>query len=386
MSRLPGVTRNGHKQFLVALNQGKASWEEWKEWIEEVNDSLPDFESLADVFNDLPPLAPPLIDGELREGHKMLLAGPSKAGKSYLLLQLAIAIAEGRQWLGWRCRQGRVLYINLELDRASCLHRLKHLYNALNLTPDHIQNIDLWNLRGRAVPMDKLAPKLIRRAMKQHYTAIIIDPVYKVITGDENAADKMSFFWNQFDRLCTELGAAVICCHHHSKGAQGAKNSWDRSSGSGVFSRDPDALLDLIELDVSDDLRAQVTNRAVCDMLSGEMDRADPNWRATMSQDDTQIAVKLAVEARRILGPESGIDDEIAKLRERIEHQTGWRMEGTLREFAPFPPRNIWFQHPIHRVDTDGLLVDAKADGEDPPWKRTKTDKNRVSEIRCRIK
>ena len=52
-------------------------------------------------------------------------------------------------------------------------------------------------------------------------------------------------FCNQFDKVCTELGCAVIYCHHHSKGGQGGKKSMDRASGSGVFARDPDALLDL---------------------------------------------------------------------------------------------------------------------------------------------
>ena len=31
LSRLPGATRNGHKQFLVGTNTGKASWSEWRE-------------------------------------------------------------------------------------------------------------------------------------------------------------------------------------------------------------------------------------------------------------------------------------------------------------------------------------------------------------------
>ena len=56
----------------------------------------------------------------------------------------------------------------------------------------------------------------------------------------------------------------MIYCHHHSKGSQGNKRSMDRASGSGVFARDPDALLDLIELDLSDDLLKQQENNAVC--------------------------------------------------------------------------------------------------------------------------
>ena len=190
---------------------------------------------MREVWDDLPELAPPLISGVLRQGHKMLLAGPSKAGKSYALIELCCAIAEGRPWLGFPCAQGRVLYVNLELDRASCLHRFKDVYTTLNWAPNGLKNIDVWNLRGRSIPMDKLAPKLIRRASKKKYIAVVIDPIYKVITGDENSADQMAHFCNQFDKVCTELGCSVIYCHHHSKGSQGSKRSMDRASGSGVF-------------------------------------------------------------------------------------------------------------------------------------------------------
>ena len=81
-----------------------------------------------------------------------------------------------------------MLYVNLELDRASCLHRFKDVYMRLNWPAASLHNIDIWNLRGNAVPMDQLAPKLIRRAAQKNYLAVIIDPIYKVITGDENSA------------------------------------------------------------------------------------------------------------------------------------------------------------------------------------------------------
>ena len=204
----------------------------------------------------------------------MLVAGPSKAGKSYALIELCCAIAEGMRWLGFRCAQGKVLYVNLELDRASCLHRFRDVYEALGWQSRNLRNIDVWNLRGRSIPMDKLAPKLIRRAMKRDYIAVVIDPIYKVITGDENSADQMANFCNQFDKVCTELGCAVIYCHHHSKGSQGGKRSMDRASGSGVFARDPDALLDLIELPVSEDLRKQEVNNAVCRVCTEALRKA----------------------------------------------------------------------------------------------------------------
>lgn len=323
LSRMPGVIRNGHKQFLIDTNIGKESWQEWKEWIEAVNDDLPDLETVADVWENIPELAPPLIDGILRQGHKMLFVGASKAGKSFLEIELCIAIAEGRSWLGRMCTQGRVLYINLELDRASCLHRFKDVYQALGVPPENLQNIDVWNLRGRSVPMDKLVPKLIRRAAKQNYIAIILDPIYKVITGDENSADQMAHFCNQFDRICTELGCSVIYCHHHSKGVQVGKRSMDRASGSGVFARDPDALLDMIELGLDEDLRASA-----------------------------QVAMELTPE--------------------EAERLTAWRIDGTLREFPKFKPIDMFFNYPVHIMDSRKILTEAKAEGTPKPKKSRK--------------
>ena len=93
LSRMPGIIRNGRKQFLVDTNIGKASWKEWQEWIEGINDDLPEPEPLVDVWDNLPELSPPLIENVLRQGHKMLVAGPSKAGKSYALIELCCAIA-----------------------------------------------------------------------------------------------------------------------------------------------------------------------------------------------------------------------------------------------------------------------------------------------------
>jgi RecA-family ATPase len=372
LSRMPGVTRGGRKQYLVDTRIGKGSWKEWQEWIEGVNDDLPNPESIADVWDELPELSPPLIDGVLRQGHKLLLAGPSKAGKSYALTALCCAIAEGRKWLRWPCAKGRVLYVNLELDRASCLHRFRDVYAALGWRPDNLANLDVWNLRGKAVPMDKLAPKLIRRAQKKNYIAVIIDPIYKVITGDENSADQMAAFCNQFDRVCTDLGCAVIYCHHHSKGSQGQKRSMDRASGSGVFARDPDALLDLIELDVTDALRKQEENKAVCAAYAGFLNDRVPDWTDAIPQDDRCAQGPFLAACERLLAPADydAIRNEAMVAQHLLKQRTAWRVEGTLREFPKFEPVNCWFDYPVHHLDQAGSLGDLDAEGQAPPWQK----------------
>jgi hypothetical protein len=262
------------------------------------------------------------------------------------------------------------MYVNLELDRASCLHRFRDVYTALGWAPDNLSNIDIWNLRGKSVPMDKLAPKLIRRAAKKNYIAIIIDPIYKVITGDENSADQMAHFCNQFDKVCTELSCAVIYCHHHSKGTQGQKRSMDRASGSGVFARDPDALMDLIELEVTDDLLKQEINKAICQVCINWLDKYKPDYEP--SQDDmcSQSAMLKICEKQLPPTAYKDMQKDLFNAEKAVRQRTAWRIEGTLREFPKFEPVNLWFDYPVHHVDRIGSLKDVEAEGESPSWRR----------------
>nr|DAZ62510.1 MAG TPA: Regulatory protein repA [Caudoviricetes sp.] len=305
LSRMPGITRNGNRQRLVATNIGRKSWVDWLDYVEGVTDELPDMETLSAYRDAAPELPEELIGGILRRGHKMLISGSSKAGKSFLLMELCVAIAEGREWLSFKCKKGRVLYVNLEIDPASAINRFIKIYEALGIPKNGLDDIVIWNLRGFAVPLDQLVPKLVRRVRDMKLDAIVIDPIYKVITGDENNASEMGAFCNQFDKICAHTGCASIYCHHHSKGSQGMKKAMDRASGSGVFARDPDAQLDIIQLELSDDLENNV----------------------------------------------------------RDGNATAWRLESSLREFPNIKPVNFWFEYPVHRVDITGELERAYAEG-----------------------
>ena len=308
LTRLPGVTRNGRYQRLMMTNVGPNSWYQWISILEETSDGLPEMDTLSkELITNNPPLAPEVIEGVLRKGHKMILSGPSKAGKSFLLIELAVAIAEGKKWLGFSCTRGSVLYINLEIDRPSFIERVKLIYEEMNYPLDHPDNLTVWTLRGKSMPLDQLVPYIIRRCCKRHFDVIIIDPIYKVLTGDENSASDMGYFCNQFDMLCSDLGVSVIYCHHHPKGDMDQRSVQDRASGSGVFARDPDAQLDLTPLDISN------------------------------VKYDTDTAYLMAC--------------------------TAWKMESVLREFASFQPIKLWFAYPIHIADSDvgNLLLGAKA-------------------------
>lgn len=383
LSRLPGVMRNGRPQYMISGPTGLADWQAWVDHVEDLKDDLPDPEPLSAHFDNLPELAPALIDGILRVGHKLAVTGPSKAGKSFALIELAGAIAEGKDWMGMACKQGPVLYVDLELDRVSCLHRFRDVYRAHGWDPANIGKIDIWSLRGKSVPLDRLAPKLIRRAQKRGYLAVIIDPIYKVLTGDENSAEDMAKFCNQFDRIALSLGCAVIYVHHHSKGDQGGKRAIDRASGSGVFGRDPDAVLDLIELSIEKTRRIELDNRLACQSIADFISRVSPSGDETNenARCDAEAYLAAAQAAYPSFGPDLATAVYTARL--RAGRMSGWRVDATLREFAPAESRRIWFDWPIHCDDSFGLLLDAKAAGEEPPWMAQQRAKEEVQKSKA---
>lgn len=308
LSRMPGVDRAGKHQKLIHTGIGIKDYESWIEWAEaNLDNSLPDFTCLADALKDLPEVKEEVISGVLRRGGKLMVAGPSKAGKSFSLIELATALSSGKAWFGNHCRKTKVLYINFELDTISCLHRFYDVSKKFGqgLTSADLENIDIWNLRGKAMPLDQLVPKLIARARNRKYGMIIFDPIYKVITGDENSASDMGFFCNQFDRVTEELDCSVAYCHHYSKGAQNTKRSGDRASGSGVFARDADAIVTITELDP---------------------ESSSESWEIGSAEDGVSF----------------------------------WRVEYTLRDFKPKQPTDIAFRYPIHEVDTHGYLMDVE--------------------------
>ena len=310
LSRLPGAKRNGGIQRLISVNIGCASWADWKDYIEGIDDDLPPILDFFEQTKNPPQLSPELIGGILREGNKMIITGESKAGKTCLSQELAVCIAEGKPWLGkFKCEQGKVLYMNLEVEEASLFFRFKTIYEANGWEiGENAHNIHPWNLRGKALPLNQLADKVIRRCRGQHYKLIILDPLYKVQQGDENSAEAISTFCNALDKIAHETGAAIVYDHHHPKGSAGDRKVVDRGSGSGVFARDADAICDLSFLSPSKELLQVIGSQ----IQSGEK--------------PMQIAF-------------------------------------VLRDFKDVEPINIWFKFPCHYVDSANLLEGSPLEG-----------------------
>ena len=83
-----------------------------------------------------------------------------------------------------------------------------------------------------------------------------------------------------------------------------------------------------------------------------------------------------ALEASRELLSETvyrKLESDAERTRAAAVNRSAWRIEGTLREFPKFPPVNIWFDYPIHKPDSAGVLADIQPEAEQPSWKKNFT-------------
>lgn len=192
-----------------------------------------------------PPKNKPVVMNYLREEEAMLLSGPPKAGKSFLIVQLALAIATGSKWLGMTCQKKTVLYIDAELSSSMTGERIRDIRERMGISylPEDLHVINAKTGQKDQVTLRDVADDFVHRIRKEE--VVIIDPLYMFLKdSDENDNSKMKKEMEQVRRI-SAVGVTVIVVHHMAKGTQAGKMSIDRASGAGVLGRFFDSILTL---------------------------------------------------------------------------------------------------------------------------------------------
>lgn len=248
LSRLPGAFRNGKLQRPISGEMGASTWEEWIAALP-CHDNLPVIRTFRQLQETPMEWPDELVEGILHRGSKMTISSSSKSKKTWIMLHLALSLASGEPWLGNNTSKCKVLFVNLELQECFLKYRLNKIYPEMLIEEDSFaENLHTLTLRGYCADAATLIPILINRTKGKDYGAIFLDPTYKLMGGrDENAAGEIGELLNEFEKLSVHTGASVISSAHYSKGNQAGKESIDRTSGSGVFGRDPDTIMTLTQ-------------------------------------------------------------------------------------------------------------------------------------------
>lgn len=346
--------------------------------------SLPTPKTLND-YPDVIVQDPVLIEGLFRKGRKGILTADSKAGKSFFAIELAISVAAGRPFLGRNCVKSKVCYFNYEIEEKEFMDRVKVVARELDIpVEEFVDNFKIVHMRGMSIPLSKMAGNIIAMMLTEYkntresFSLIILDPIYKITAGDENSAEAVGRFCNNLDKIAHETGCAIFYTHHHAKGDQGGKKAMDRGSGSGVFARDPDLMIDLTLLEIDGQTRAALQNNAICEFWKSKLDEKDQDWRSRCTPSDLKSSGSLAALYQTIAGVDPSkitimVLDEQRKFEAELEKVSAFRMEFVTRSFETPAPENIVFKYPIHKLDRSGALVMAEPESHMSGMKKRST-------------
>jgi len=203
--------------------------------------SLPEIETASSLLKNRSKKPAEIIEGVVHAGTKVVLASGSKVGKTWI-----IAVVTGTRIWKYMTEIGKGLLVNFEIRPEFMADRIEVIQKHGNHSD--LGNLHVWNLRGVTVDFEQLTEAIIERALKENYSLIVLDPVYKMLVGrSENSASTVGILCSQIDRIIEATGAAVIFAHHYTKGNAAKKSQIDRMSGSGVFARDADSIITLTE-------------------------------------------------------------------------------------------------------------------------------------------
>lgn len=202
----------------------------------------------ASMAADVVAAPPELVRGVNYRGGTMMLSGASKSMKSFTMIALGLAVATGREWLGFKCDAAPVLFLNLELQQFSMERRVREVAAAMRIDPP--ANFIVVHLRGKLVSVDTLE-RMLRPLLKRHRPGlVVVDPHYKVSSAskvEENSNDAQGLLLSRLENLVCPTGAALVLAHHFSKGDKSQTKAIDRSAGGGVLARWPDVAMTLTE-------------------------------------------------------------------------------------------------------------------------------------------
>lgn len=173
------------------------------------------------------------------------LSGAPKTRKSFMALQLAIAVATGNMFLGKSTIPCDVAYFDLEGSKSRVFNRTSRMTISIP------QNVYVTNSIGEKLASGKLV-NLLRDLHKQYpqIRLIIIDTFSRAkgrvkMTGGANAYDADVELLEPIQRMAINENIAVLFVHHYKKGASFMSDSFEQISGTMGISGSADCVLNL---------------------------------------------------------------------------------------------------------------------------------------------
>jgi len=267
-------------------------------------ENFADLSSLSGIFTaadlqgkEFPPINW-VVPGVLPEG-LTILAGKPKLGKSWLALDMALAVAGGGSVLGRECQPGPALYLALEDNQ-------RRLQRRMNIIEPHLSWPSDLELNTRWPRLDAGGIKTIVEwiTTRQGARLIIVDTL-AVVRPQQKAADSMYSSdygaLRGLHQIASKHNLAVMVVHHLRKAD--AEDPFDTVSGSTGLTGAADSTLILTRREADGGAVLLGRGRDLEDFERGlEFDKPTCRWRdvgdpVEAFASDTRQAIFTAIKA-----------------------------------------------------------------------------------------
>ena len=184
------------------------------------------FESRSgiDLVTTAVPDIPYRIQGLLRaNGGRMSLTGQWKNEKSLLAEEMAMRVAKGDDWLGFKTTAGNVLYVNLEISAEKFQERTQDFYSALGYELGNLSRFMTMTIPDTNLAID-LSTSIVQEILDKlreggfPVETLFLDPRARVVTNSENEEVIIKSLCDKIDLvLKNNPGLSVVFVTHMGK-------------------------------------------------------------------------------------------------------------------------------------------------------------------------
>ena len=187
-----------------------------------------------------PPLVPIVDKGVMYEGSKIILYGKYKTMKSMLAIRFALSVAFGVDWLGFATTSSgkNILYLQLEIPAPLLQRRLQ----AMKATPT--DKLIIWTEHNIAIDTNEGMAKIEEAIEDFNIEILILDPIYKVMSGNLIENHQVKIFTDRVDSLMAKYSPLSVLLISHSRKGQ-YEEAWgsDDLIGGSFFSNWADGII-----------------------------------------------------------------------------------------------------------------------------------------------
>jgi hypothetical protein len=204
-----------------------------------MNQLFKNIKTFKEVREDSTPEPTAIVsNGILLDNTKLTIVGPPKIGKTFLIYDLALAIASGGTFLESNVPESKsVLILSAEGGYFPNRKRIKLLTKGMDdailnkITYAPSVSLDL----GESEHLDAI----IDFIKAGGFQVLILDPFIRFHTTDENSASSMSTIYSNIHQIMGETGVSICLVHHTGK------NEHAGARGSSVIASEYDSCIKL---------------------------------------------------------------------------------------------------------------------------------------------